>query len=357
MKALVYEKYAENNDFESILQLKEVPDPVPKPNEVLFRVKAAALNYDDIWGMRGKPLAVPLPHISGTDAAGEVIAVGEDVKGFKVGDRVVSHGNMSCRVCSACTSGREFDCKKRKIWGFETGPLWGGYCEIAHLPEINVLKIPDSISYEDAAAASMTLLTSWHMLVGRAKIKPGQVVLVMGGSSGIGIFGIQIAKLYGCTVIATASPEKLEQLNELGADYAVDHRKEDWNKDVFKISKELAKKKNEAPGIDVIFEHIGGSHFNKELTLLKYGATIVTTGATTGYNAPADLRQIFFKGINILGSTQGTRAELEDGFYWMGQGKIKVIIDSIFTFENAVDAHNKMLNGKGLVGKIILKPE
>jgi len=203
----------------------------------------------------------------------------------------------------------------------------------------------------------MTLLTSWHMLVGRAKIKPGQIVLVMGGSSGVGIFGIQIAKLYGCTVIATASPEKLEKLKELGADYAVDHRKEDWNKEVFKISKELAKKNGEAPGIDVIFEHIGGSHFNKELTLLKYGATIVTTGATTGYDVPADLRQIFFKGINILGSTQGTRAELEDGFYWMGQGKIKVIIDSIFTFENAIDAHNKMLNGKGLVGKIILKPE
>jgi len=357
MKALVYEKYAENNDFASILKLKDIPEPNVKPNEVLFRVKAAALNYDDIWGMRGKPLAVPLPHISGTDAAGEVIAVGEDVKSIKVGDRVVSHGNMSCRVCSRCTSGREFDCKKRIIWGFQTGPLWGGYCEIAHLPEINVLKIPNSISYEDAAAASMTLLTSWHMLVGRAKIKPGQVVLVMGGSSGVGIFGIQIAKLYGCTVIATASPEKLEKLKELGADYAVDHRKEDWDKEVFKISKELAKKKGEAPGIDVIFEHIGGSHFNKELTLLKYGATMVTTGATTGYNVPADLRQIFFKGINILGSTQGTRAELEDGFYWMSQGKIKVIIDSTFTFENAVDAHNKMLNGKGLVGKIILKPE
>ncbi|MBT3474887.1 MAG: zinc-binding dehydrogenase [Thaumarchaeota archaeon] len=356
MKALVYEKYAENNDFASILKLKDIPEPIVKSNEVLFRVKAAALNYDDIWGMRGKPLAVPLPHISGTDAAGEVIAVGNDVKNIKVGDRVVSHGNMSCRVCSRCTSGREYDCKKRIIWGFQTGPLWGGYCEIAHLPEINVLKIPDSISYEEAAAASMTLLTSWHMLVGRAKIKPGQVVLVMGGSSGVGIFGIQIAKLYGCTVIATASPEKLEKLKELGADYTVDHRKEDWNKEVFKISKELAKKKGDAPGIDIIFEHIGGSHFNKELTLLKYGATIVTTGATTGYDVPADLRQIFFKGINILGSTQGTRAELEDGFYWMGQGKIKVIIDSVFTFENAVDAHKKMLNGKGLIGKIILKP-
>ena len=357
MKALVYEKYAEHNDFASILKLKDIPEPNVKSNEVLFRMKAAALNYDDIWGMRGKPLSVPLPHISGTDAAGEVIAVGEDVKNIKIGDRVVSHGNMSCRVCSRCTSGREYDCKKRIIWGFQTGPLWGGYCEIAHLPEINVLKIPDSISYEEAASASMTLLTSWHMLVGRAKIKPGQIVLVMGGSSGVGIFGIQIAKLYGCTVIATASPEKLDQLKELGADYAVDHRKEDWHKEVFKISKELAKEKGEAPGIDVIFEHIGGSHFNKELTLLKYGATMVTTGATTGYDVPADLRQIFFKGINILGSTQGTRAELEEGFYWMGKGKIKVVIDSVFTFENAVEAHNKMLNGKGLVGKIILKPE
>ena len=309
-----------------------------------------------IFGEWEENLAVPLPHISGTDAAGEVISVGENVKNIKVGDRVVSHGNMSCRVCSACTSGREYDCRDRKIWGFETGPLWGGYCEIAHLPEINVIKIPDNVSYDEAAAASMTLLTSWHMLVGRAKIRPGQIVLVMGGSSGVGIFGIQIAKLYGCTVIATASPEKLEKLKELGADYAVDHRKDDWHKEVRAITKEIVKLNGGLPGIDVIFEHIGGSHFNKELTLLKYGSTMVTTGATTWYDSPADLRHIFFKGINILGSTQGTRAELEEGFHWMGQGKIKVIIDSVFTFDNAVDAHKKMLNGKGLVGKIILKP-
>jgi len=205
MKALVYENYAQDDNFESILELRNVPEPVPKPNEVIFRVKAASLNYDDIWGMRGKPLAVPLPHISGTDAAGEVTAIGDNVKNIKVGDRIVSHGNMSCRVCAACTDGREYDCRQRKIWGFETGPLWGGYCEITHLPEINVVKIPDNVSYEEAAAASMTLLTSWDMLIGRAKIKPGQIVLVMGGSSGVGIFGIQIAKLYGCTVIATAN--------------------------------------------------------------------------------------------------------------------------------------------------------
>ena len=116
MKALVYENYAQNDDFESILQIKDIPEPTPKPTDVIFRVKAAALNYDDIWGMRGKPLAVPLPHISGTDAAGEVIAIGDNVKNIKVGDRIVSHGNMSCRVCAACTDGREYDCRHRKIW-------------------------------------------------------------------------------------------------------------------------------------------------------------------------------------------------------------------------------------------------
>ena len=356
MKALVYEEYAPDDNYKRILKLKEIPEPKPKPKEVVFKVKAAGLNYDDIWGMRGKPIQIPMPHISGTDAAGEVIAVGDEVTNIKVGDRVVSHGNISCRICAACTEGREYDCRERKVWGFQTGPLWGGYCEITHLPEVNTVKIPDNISYEEAAAASMTLMTSWHMLVGRAKIKPGQTVLIMGGGSGMGTFGIQIAKLYDCDVIATASSDKLEKCLEIGADYAVDHRKEDWNKEVFSITKELAKKKNQHPGVDVIFEHIGGSHWNKELTLLKYGATLVTTGATTGYDVKTDLRHVFFKGINILGSTQGTRAELEESLYWMSKGKIRSIIDSVYTFENAVEAHTKMLKGN-VFGKILMKPE
>ena len=356
MKALVYEEYAPDDDYKKILKVKDVPEPKPKSNEVVFKVIVAGLNHDDIWGMRGKPIQIPMPHISGTDAAGQVVAVGEDVSGIKVGDRVVSHGNLSCRVCIACTDGREYDCRYRKVWGFQTGPMWGGYCEYTHLPEVNVVKIPENVSYEDAAAASMTMTTSWHMLVGRAKIRPGQTVLVMGGGSGMGTFGIQIAKLYGCDVIATASENKLEECIKLGADFAVDHRKEDWNKQVFEISKNLAKKKKTSPGVDVIFEHIGGSHWNKELALLKYGATLVTTGATTGYEVNSDLRHIFFKGTNILGSTQGTRSELESGIFWMSKGKIKSIIDSVYTFENAVEAHTKMLKGN-LFGKILMKPE
>jgi NADPH:quinone reductase-like Zn-dependent oxidoreductase len=357
MKAVVYEEYAPDDNFAKILKVKEVPDPKPKSDEVVFKVKSTALNYNDIWGMRGAPVPVPLPHISGSDAAGDVIAVGEDVKNIKVGDKVVSHSNMSCRVCKACTDGREFDCINRIIWGFQTGPNWGAFSEITHLPEVNISKIPQGVSYDEAAAASMTLLTSWHMLVGRAKIRPGQTVLIMGGGSGVGSFGIQIAKLYNCDVIATASPDKLDKCLELGADFAVDHRKEDWYKEVRAISKELAKKKDEAPGIDVSFDHIGQTHWNQQLTLLKYGATLVSCGATTGYDAKTDLRHVFFKGTNILGSTQGTKAELDQGLYWMGQGKIKAAIDSVYSFEQAAEAHTKMLTGKGLFGKILMKPE
>ncbi len=356
MKAVVYEEYSPEDDYKKILQVKDVDDPKPKSNEIVLKLKAAALNYNDLWGMRGQPIAIPLPHISGSDAAGEVVAVGEDVKNYKVGDRVVSHSNLACRTCELCTSGREYDCTQRQVWGFQTGPLWGAYAELVHLPETNVSKIPEGVSFEDAAAASMTILTSWHMLVGRAKITPGQTVLIMGGGSGVGSFGIQIAKLYNCNVIATASPDKLQKCLDLGADYAVDHRKDDWHKEVYKISKEIAKKDGVRPGIDLTFDHIGQTHFNKQLTLLNYGGTLVSCGATTGYDAQIDLRHIFFKGINVLGSTQGTKAEMEAGLYWMGKGKIKAEVDSIHTFEQAAEAHTKMLQGK-FFGKILMKPE
>src|SRR6476660_10415169 len=224
MKAAVFREY--DKDPTKVIKIEDIDIPKIKPNEVLIKVESSAYNYNDLWAIWGEPVKTPLPHISGSDVAGAVVEVGEDVTKFKVGDRVVSHSNMSCRVCEACTDGREYDCQKRTIWGFQTGPLWGAFSEITHLPEVNVAKIPEGISFDEAAAASMTLLTSWHMLVGRAKIRPGQVVLIMGGGSGVGSFGIQIAKLYNCTVISTASGDKLDKLKQIGADFAVDHRKE-----------------------------------------------------------------------------------------------------------------------------------
>jgi len=347
MKAAVFREY--NKDPTKVVKLEDIDMPKLKPNEVMIKVESASYNYNDLWAIWGDPLKVPIPHISGSDVAGTIVEAGEDVTKFKVGDRVVSHSNISCRVCNMCTSGREYDCNDRLVWGFQTGPLWGGFAQYTHLPEVNVVKIPDNISFDDAAAISMVGMTAWHMLVGRAKIKPGQTVLIMGGTSGVGMAGIQIAKLYNCTVIATAgNREKMDKCLEIGADYVVNHREADWHKKV----KEITKKQ----GVDVIFEHIGKATFAQEVALLKMAGTLVATGATTGYDSTIDLRYLFFKGTNLLGSTQGTKAELEDVIYWTGKGKIKPIIHTILPFSDMVKGHIMMANADQ-IGKILTTPQ
>ena len=347
MKAAVFREY--NKDPTKVVKLEDIDMSKLKPDEVMIKVESASYNYNDLWAIWGDPLKVPIPHISGSDVAGTIVEAGEDVTKFKVGDRVVSHSNISCRVCNMCTSGREYDCNDRLVWGFQTGPLWGGFAQYTHLPEVNVVKIPDNISFDDAAAISMVGMTAWHMLVGRAKIKPGQTVLIMGGTSGVGMAGIQIAKLYNCTVIATAgNGEKMDKCLEIGADYVVNHREADWHKKV----KEITKKQ----GVDVIFEHIGKATFAQEVALLKMAGTLVATGATTGYDSTIDLRYLFFKGTNLLGSTQGTKAELEDVIYWTGKGKIKPIIHTILPFSDMVKGHIMMANADQ-IGKILTTPQ
>ena len=347
MKAAVYREY--NKDPTKVINIEDVDMPKLKPNEVMIKIEAAAYNYNDLWAIWGDPIKGPLPHISGSDAAGVVVETGSDVVKLKVGDRVVSHSNMSCRVCDLCTSGREYDCNDRLIWGFQTGPLWGGFCQYSHLPEVNVAKIPDNVSFDDAAAVSMVGMTAWHMLIGRAKIRPGQTVLIMGGTSGVGMVGIQIAKLYGCDVIATAgNKEKMDKCLELGADHVVNHREADWYKKVREITKKQ--------GVDVVFEHIGKSTFPQEISLLKNGGTLVATGATTGYDSTIDLRYLFFKGTNLLGSTQGTKAELEQVIYWTSKGKIKPLIGQILPFSDMVKGHVMMANGD-IMGKIVTTPQ
>ena len=291
-----------------------------------------------------------MPHISGSDAAGTVVEIGENVSAnIKIGDRVVVHPNLTCRVCYECTSGREYDCSSRKVWGFQTGPLWGGFAQYTQLPAVNVVKLQDNISFNDAAAISMVGMTSWHMLVTRASIRPGQTVLIMGGGSGMGIAGIQIAKLFNCDVIATAgNDDKMTKCLQLGADFVVNHRESDWYKKVRKIVRNQ--------GIDVIYEHIGKSVFPQAISLLNMGGTLVTTGATTGYDSTIDLRYLFFKGTNLLGATQGTKAGLEEVMRWVGKGKIKPVIDTILPFSNMVEGHLKMADSQ-LFGKILTTPQ
>ena len=347
MKAAVFREY--NKDPTKVVKIEDIDMPKLKPNEVMIKVESASYNYNDLWAIWGEPLKTPLPHISGSDVAGNIVEVGEDVTKFKVGDRVASHSNLSCRVCYMCTSGREYDCNDRLVWGFQTGPLWGGFAQYTHLPEVNVVKLPDNVSFDDAAAISMVGMTSWHMLVGRAKIKPGQTVLIMGGTSGVGMSGIQIAKLYNCNVIATAgNKEKMDKCLELGADNVVNHREADWYKKVREITKKQ--------GVDVIFEHIGKSAFAQEVALLKMGGTLVATGATTGYDSTIDLRYLFFKGTNWLGSTQGTKSELEEVMYWTGKGKIKPLIYTTLPFNDMVKGHVMMANAEQ-IGKTLTTPQ
>src|SRR4029078_1791868 len=347
MKAAVFREY--NKDPTKVVKIEDIDVPKIKSNEVLIKVESASYNYNDLWAIWGDPVKTPLPHISGSDVAGTVVETGEDVSKFKVGDRVVSHSNMSCRICEQCTAGKEYDCKERNIWGFQTGPLWGGVAQYTHLPEVNVAKLPENVSFEDAAAISMVGMTAWHMLVGRARIIPGQTVLIMGGTSGVGMAGIQIAKLYNCNVIATAgNQQKMDKCLELGADNVVNHREADWNKKVREITKK--------EGVDVVFEHIGKNVFPQEVSLLKMGGTLVATGATTGYDSTLDLRFLFFKGTNLLGSTQGTKAELEQVIYWVSKNKIKPLIATTLPFSNMVEGH-VMMAGAEQIGKILTTPQ
>src|ERR687897_474739 len=307
MKAAVYRQY--HKDPRQVVKIEDIDTPNPKGNEVLIKVEAAAYNYNDLWGIWGEPIKIPMPHISGS----------------------------------------EYDCGSRQVWGFQTGPLWGGFAQYTHLPEVNVVKLPDNVSFTYAAAISMVGMTAWHMLVTRAKIRPGRMVLIMGGGSGMGIAGIQIAKLFNCDVIATAgNKDKMEKCLELGAHLVVNHRVSDWYKKVRDMTNRQ--------GVDVVYEHIGKTVFPQEVALLKMGGTLVSTGATTGYLSTIDLRYLFFKGTNLLGATQGTKAGLEEVIGWVGKGKIKPVIDTILPFSNMVEGHIKMADSQ-LFGKIVTTPQ
>lgn len=348
MKAAVYRGHSK--DPRQVVKIEDIDIPKPKSNGVLMKVEAASYNYNDLWGIWGEPIKIPMPHISGSDAAGTVVEVGDNVTThIKVGDRVVVHPNLTCRVCNECTDGKEYDCRSRMVWGFQTGPLWGAFAQYTHMPEVNLVKLPDNVSFNDAAAISMVGMTAWQMLVTRANIHPGQTVLIMGGGSGMGIAGIQIAKLFNCNVIATAgNKDKMEKCLKLGADFVVNHRESDWHNKVRQITNKR--------GVDVIFEHIGKTVFQQELTLLKMGSTLVSTGATTGYDSPIDLRYLFFKGVNLLGATQGTKAGLEEVIQWVSKGKIKPVIDTVLPFSRMADGHVKMADSQ-LFGKILTTPQ
>jgi NADPH:quinone reductase-like Zn-dependent oxidoreductase len=212
-----------------VLTYEDVPDPQPRKDQVLIRIKACALNHLDLWVRKGLP-GVKLPHILGSDVAGEVAAVGEYVTGFKPGQRVLIAPMHYCRHCANCVAGLQNQCSEFTVLGSRVD---GGNCELIAVPPANVIPIPDSLDFNQAASVPLVFLTAWHMLVGRAGVRPGQTVLVLGASSGVGIAAIQIAKLFHCRVIATAGDEtKLEKARALGADYGINHYQQKISEEV-----------------------------------------------------------------------------------------------------------------------------
>jgi NADPH:quinone reductase-like Zn-dependent oxidoreductase len=342
MRAVIFRQHG----GPEVLEYTEVPDPTIKPTEVLVQVKACALNHLDVWTRGGLPgIKIPLPHILGNDIAGVVREVGDLVSWVRAGDEVMLHPGVSCGHCEECLGGKDNLCSAYDILGYGRD---GGYAELVAAPAVNVIPKPAKLKWEEAAALPLVTVTAWHMLVTRAVVQPGETVLVHAAGSGVGSIGIQIAKLRGARVIATASSdEKLAKAKELGADEVVNYSSADWPKDV----RRLTNKK----GVEVVFEHTGAATWPGSISSLKTGGRLVTCGATSGFAAQTDLRQVFYRHLTILGSFMGAKAELLEAMKFVESGQIRAVIDRTLPLAEAKQAH-ELMQDRSQFGKLVLVP-
>jgi NADPH:quinone reductase-like Zn-dependent oxidoreductase len=327
-----------------VLKYEDVPDPQPRQDQVLVRVRACAMNHLDLWVCKGLP-GVKLPHILGSDVAGEIVDVGEYVTGLQKGQRVIVAPMVFCGHCRFCVSGVHNMCREFTVLG---NGVDGGNCELIAARHDFVIPIPDSLSFEEAAAVPLVGLTAWHMMVTRAQIRPGQNVLVLGANSGVGMAAIQIGKLFNARVIATAGDEhKIQRARELGADEVINHYTQKISDEVKRITnKEMC---------DIVIEHVGQATWGESMKSLKPGGAIVTCGATTGPKVDLDLRFLFSKQFSFLGSYMGTMGDLHEVLKHVVSGKIKGVVDSTFPLSEARAAHERMEKSQ-MFGKIVLKP-
>jgi NADPH:quinone reductase-like Zn-dependent oxidoreductase len=342
MKAVVFEQHG----GPEVLQYTEAPDPQIKVNEVLIEVRACALNHLDVWVRGGLPgIEIPLPHILGDDVAGVVREAGELVTWTKPGDEVMVQPGVSCGHCAECLAGRDNMCDDYDMIGYRRD---GGYAELLSVPGVNVIPKPKNLSWPEAAALPLVTLTAWHMLVTQARVQPGEDVLIHAAGSGVGSLGIQIAKLFGARVIATASSDdKLAKARELGADEIVNYTRDDWPKAVKKLTG--------GRGVDVVFEHTGEATWPGSIVSLKKGGRLVTCGATSGFDARTDLRQVFYRHLTILGSMMGSKAELLTAMKFIKSGRIRAVVDRTLPLAEARKAH-ELMEDRAQFGKLVLVP-
>lgn len=342
MKAAVFKRHG----GPEVLEYTDVSEPDVRANEVLVEVRACALNHLDIFVRNGMPgIEIPLPHILGNDVAGVVREVGELVNWVKPGDEVMVQPGVSCGHCEACLSGQDNLCRDYDIVGYRRN---GGYAELVSVPGVNILPKLSVLSWEEAAALPLVTLTAWHMLVTRAKVQPGEDVLVHAAGSGVGSIAIQLAKLLGARVITTASSdEKLAKASELGADVTINYTREDWPKEVRRLTGRK--------GVDVVVEHTGAATWPGSIAALKNNGRLVTCGATSGFDARTDLRQVFYRHLTLLGSFMGSKGELLEAMKFVAAGKIRAVVDRVLPLSEARQAH-ELIEDRAQFGKVILKP-
>ncbi len=329
------------------IQPGEVPDPQINHHQVLIQVKACGLNHFDLLVLReADPDNFTFPFWGGADIAGIVAEAGKSVSQFQPGDRVVVNPGLYCGQCEHCLGGEESQCNSYGIIG-DTVP--GGFAEYIAVDEANLMKLPEQISFKEAAATPVVYQTAWRALISRAGIRPGDDVLILGASGGVGSASIQIAKLAGANVIAvTSNEDKISYAKKMGADIVLNRKSGDyWG--------ELAELTNNR-GVDVVVENIGTATWAQSLKSLVKGGRLVTYGRTTGHLAETDIRLIFWNQLRIIGTTMANRKEFSEVMQLIFHGKLNPVIDTVFPLEQTGSAYQRLQDGKQF-GKIIIEIE
>ncbi len=341
MKAVVFHEHGDVN----VLKVEEMPQPTPGLTDVVVKVHACGVNRLDIYSRTGRTKIAPMPHIAGSEVAGEIVAIGDAVSGLTTGQRVAVAPYLFCGQCEFCRSGEEVICLKGDIVGLGSQ---GGYAEYIRVPASSIVPLPKEVDYVPAAAVGLAAITAWHMLTKQVPLTPGQDVLVHAAGSGVGSAAIQIAKLSGARVITTVgSAEKIEHARKLGADEVINYREQDFFQEVRRITNKR--------GVDVVVEHIGASTWEKSVASLTRRGRLVTCGATTGNEGQTNLWNLFAKELSLIGSYGGTRQDLADVLKLVASGRFQPVVDSTYALAQIGKAHQRMENREQF-GKLIVTP-
>jgi NADPH:quinone reductase-like Zn-dependent oxidoreductase len=341
VRAAIFDEHGEPE----VVRVGEIPIPEPGPGEVRIRIRAAAMNHLDLWVRRGLPLDIPLPHVGGSDMAGEVESVGSGVEEVEPGTRVVVDPSLDWEWYEGVVRGPDFPAPRFRILGEHTH---GGFAEYAVVPAANLFQVPDEVSFETAAAAGLVMVTAWRGLVTRGGIRPGDRVLITGASGGVSTVAIQIARNAGARVFAvTSGPENVERVKDLGAHVVVDRLEGDLGS--------LLREATGSRGVDLALDSAGEVVWDTLTKCLAPRGRLVTYGATTGAAARVDIRRIFWKQLSILGTTMGSPGEYRAAMEQVFSGAVKPVIHQVLPLDQAREAH-QLLEAGEVFGKLVLVP-